>query len=89
MIQGMGKQYKEGERKCRKLTDGSEVCVSQKAWSVFFAKVNKEYGSGAEERPRSRSKDVGESEGELSELEIDLLVEYYLKKNKEEDKNDK
>ena len=37
----MGKTYSSGKKVCRKLSDGSEVCVSEKAWSIFYAWINK------------------------------------------------
>jgi len=41
MINSMGKTYKTGKVECKKLSDGSQVCVSEKAWSVFFGWLNK------------------------------------------------
>lgn len=37
MIQSMKDQYKKGTEKCRDMKDGSKFCMSEKAWSVFFA----------------------------------------------------
>jgi hypothetical protein len=85
MIKAMGKTYKTGKPNCRKMTDGKKICVSKKAWSVFFGKVTKEYGRGAEEKPRSRSKSVGESE-KPSELEKDIFIEWFLEDIKDENK---
>lgn len=47
----MGKQYKSGEVKCRPFTDGSKVCISKKAWSVFFATINKMGADDTKPRP--------------------------------------
>lgn len=47
MIQSMGRQY-PGKKVCRALQGGKQVCVSQKAWSVFYATVTKRHGQGAE-----------------------------------------
>ena len=41
MIQNMGKTYKKGKTICRKLSDGSEVCVPEEAWSVFYGYLAK------------------------------------------------
>lgn len=32
----MGKTYKKGKTTCKKLSDGSEVCIPEEAWSVFY-----------------------------------------------------
>lgn len=37
----MGKTYKDGDKVCKGLSDGSTVCVSKKAWSVFYATLRK------------------------------------------------
>ena len=47
MIKGMGTQY-PGSKVCRKLASGKQICVSKKAWSVFYGKINKMYGAGAD-----------------------------------------
>lgn len=47
MIRGMGRTYK-GKKVCRPVKGGKQVCVSKKAWSVFFGTVTKRYGQGAE-----------------------------------------
>lgn len=54
MAEGMRKTYAGGKGKCRPFTDGSKVCMSDKAWSVFFATINK---MGADEtKPRAKVK---------------------------------
>jgi hypothetical protein len=43
MVRGFGRnqQYKTGKIQCRDFSDGSKVCLHEKAWSVFFATLNK------------------------------------------------
>ena len=41
MIHNFSSEYKGGKVVCRKLTDGTSICASQKAWSVFFAYIRK------------------------------------------------
>lgn len=71
MVQSMGKQYK-GKKKCREFSDGKNVCVSEKAWSIFFATVTKNYSKGAEEKPRPKK----------TVEEADNLIEWYLRRIK-------
>jgi len=60
MAEGMRRTYAgQGKTKCRPFTDGTKVCMSQKAWQVFFATINK---MGADEtKPRPHSKSTQES----------------------------
>lgn len=62
MIRNMGKQYREGKIVCRDLSDGTKVCVSEKAWNVFFATGNKLYGKGFEvkEKPKKVEETISE-----------------------------
>jgi len=46
----MGKQY-PGKKVCRPVKGGKQICISKKAWSVFYATGNKRYGSGFEAKP--------------------------------------
>jgi len=92
MIEAMRKEYSEGKERCYDTSDGKKICASAKAWSVFFAKVNKDYGSGAESKPRTRT--VHESEKkeeeftEVSEVAADIFIDWYFDKIlKEEKKN--
>ena len=41
MIRSMKKTYTTGKVKCRDFSDGTKVCASQKAWSVFYASLKK------------------------------------------------
>ena len=50
----MGKQY-AGSIQCRDFTDGSQVCISKKAWSVFFATLNKRGWSDTKPMPKKTS----------------------------------
>lgn len=79
MIHSMDDEYPEGERKCYDLSNGKKICAHAKAWEVFFAKMNKERGRGGESRAKDRK--VGESEDltEVSDLEKDIYIEWYLK----------
>lgn len=52
---GLAKSYckgASGKKKCRDFTDGSSVCMCQKGWSVFFAKVNKLKTSESKPMPK-------------------------------------
>lgn len=69
-IKSMGKTY-PGPKKCKDV-GGKQVCVSQKAWSVFYATGNKRHGSGFETRPVPKK---------VSET-IDKIVEWYVNKGK-------
>ena len=74
MAKGMRKTYAgKGKVKCRPFTDGSKLCMSAKAWQVFFATINK---MGADEtKPRPKSKRTQESREKL----IEWFVESTLK----------
>jgi len=54
MAIGMRASYKAGKTKCRKFADGSQVCMSEKAWSVFFATINKMGASDTKPRPKKK-----------------------------------
>jgi hypothetical protein len=73
MIKGMGKQYPGSPKKCRKMSDGKDVCISKKAWNVFFATVTKRYGSGAEEKPKTKK---------VEETDTDYLIKWYIRRLK-------
>jgi len=51
MANNMRKQYKAGKVKCRPFTDGTKVCASKRAWSVFFATINKMGADDSKPRP--------------------------------------
>ncbi len=70
MIRGMGQQYKEGAIECRDFTDGSKVCISKKAWSIFYATLNKRGAKDTEPMP----KHVSETE------DAEAQVDWYVKK---------
>jgi hypothetical protein len=40
MIQNFAKEYKEGKVSCKQLSDKSNVCASETAWSVFYSYLN-------------------------------------------------
>lgn len=71
MIRGMGRQY-PGKKTCRKVQGGGQICVSVKAWSVFFGTVTKRYGAGAEKK--AMPKKVEETIGQI--------LEWYQEKQK-------
>lgn len=54
---GMGKTYK-GPTTCRKFTDGSQVCISKKAWNVFYATIKKLGGKPESPRPHKINETV-------------------------------
>lgn len=59
MVRGMAKQYKgQGSIKCRPFTDGSKVCASEKAWSVFYATIRKRKWDDTRPMPKSLSSEV-------------------------------
>ena len=60
MAKSMAKTYCKGatKKKCKKFTDGSQVCICQKGWSVFFASINK---MGAKETQPRPSKKINEA----------------------------
>jgi len=76
MIKAMAKQYPGKKRKCYEIQGGKKICASKKAWSVFFAKLRKE--GYDETKPKSVKVEESERE-ELSELEKDILIEWFLK----------
>jgi len=41
MLKNLRSQYKEGPVKCRPMADGTNFCMSEKAWSIFYATMNK------------------------------------------------
>ena len=69
---GMGKTYK-GPTKCRKFTDGSQVCMAKKAWSVFFATINKMGASPDKPRPHKISETVF---NEKAEKFVENLIQW-------------
>jgi len=93
MARGMGKEYKEGKVVCRDFTDGSKVCISEKAWSVFFATLNKKGWDESKSMPKStsealeewlRKKMEQESEevknvGEVEKIKQSKFVEKWIK----------
>ena len=92
MLQSMKKTYSgQGKTKCYDMSDGSKFCASEKAWSVFYAKVTEDYGKGAEAKPRSRDTQESQKDGvqKPSELEIDIFIDWYLGLDKEEDNDGK
>jgi len=52
MAEGMRGTYKVGPVKCRPFTDGTKVCMSKKAWQVFFATINKMGADETKPRPQ-------------------------------------
>jgi len=54
----MASQYKGGKVTCRDFTDGSKVCASTKAWSVFFATIRKHGWDEKSPRPHSVTETV-------------------------------
>lgn len=41
MIESMRKKYPGGKEVCRVMADGSKICAGEKAWSIFYATMNK------------------------------------------------
>ena len=76
MIQSIGKQYKGNSVKCRDLTDGTKVCVSTKAWSVFFATMRKKGWN--ESKPKSKSINETVINEAIDEF-LESLVEWAIK----------
>lgn len=60
MAEGMRKTYAGGKDKCRPFTDGSKVCMSVKAWSVFFATMNKMGADETKPRPKVKTSESTE-----------------------------
>jgi len=59
MIRGMAKSYRgQGKRVCRSMIDGSKVCASEKAWSVFFATIRKRKWDDTKPMPKSLSSEL-------------------------------
>jgi len=71
MIRGMGKSY-AGKKICRPLQGGKKICVSAKAWSVFYATIRKRHGAGAETKPMPKK---------VSET-LEQIVEWYKENRK-------
>ena len=73
MARSMRKTYPGEGTDCRNFTDGSRLCMSKKAWSIFFRTGTKLYGKGFDTKPRpKKSKSV-------EETEQDELIKWYLK----------
>lgn len=85
MIHAMAKQYTGGKIRCYDLSNGKKICASKKAWSVFYAKVTKDYGRGAETKPRDRKVSESDEEIEVSELSRDIMIDWLLEQNEIED----
>ena len=78
MIRGMKRTYcKGGANVCRDFSDGTKICACEKAWSVFFATVTKNWGRGAETKPIP--KHVQEA------YEREELIEWFLESFEESD----
>lgn len=58
MVKSMKASYKAGKTKCRKFTDGAITCMSKKAWSVFYATLNKHGWKDTKPRPKSVTETV-------------------------------
>jgi len=54
----MRASYKAGKKKCRNFTDGAIICMTKKAWSVFYATLNKNGWKAEKARPRSITETV-------------------------------
>ena len=67
MARGMMKTYGKGTT-CYNFTDGGRICMSKKAWSVFYATGNEKYGEGFETKPRPKSVE-----------ETQELIDWYMK----------
>ena len=84
MIQAMAKDYKTGVKRCYPKVGGGKICASAKAWSVFYAKVKKEFGAKAYMKPRTRKPKKGKKaqesmqdiEGMVDELERDIYIDW-------------
>lgn len=81
MIGAMRKQYTKGKKRCYPTTSGSQVCASAQAWSVFYAKVTKQYGRGAEAKAMhsaSEAELLPDKDGYYSELERDIWYDHFI-----------
>ena len=84
MIRAMAKQYKTGPTRCYPKIGGGKVCATQKAWSVFYAKVTKQFGKKAYMKARTRKKKKGKKaqesmqdiEGMKDELGNDIYIDW-------------
>ena len=76
MIQNMKKQYKSGKVTCRPFTDGSKVCASARAWSIFFATINKMGADDSKPRPEKVNETVFQ---ETVNQYIQSLIEWATK----------
>jgi hypothetical protein len=75
MAQGMKKQYKSGKTVCRDFTDGKKVCMSKRAWTVFFASINKMGAKSESPRPKSINETVF---NETAHTVIDDMVRWII-----------
>ena len=81
MIHAMAKEYTGGKTRCYDLSNGKKICAPKKAWRVFYAKVTKDYGRGAETKPRDRKVSESDEEIEVSELSRDIMIDWLLEQN--------
>lgn len=65
MIRGLGKQH-PGEKECR-LVGGDTICVSKKAWSVFYGYIKEHNLNEKTKMPHK----IEES--------LDIMVEWYVR----------
>lgn len=80
MIDAMRKTYTKGKKRCYPISSGGKVCASAQAWSVFYAKIAKQYGRGAETNPMhstSEAELLPDKDGYYSELERDFWVDHF------------
>ena len=84
MIRAMAKDYKTGAKRCYPKVGGGKICASAKAWSVFYAKVTKQFGKKAYMKARTRKTKKGKKaqeseqniEGMRDELENDIYIDW-------------
>lgn len=68
------KDGKGGDPKCYKFTDGSEICLCKRAWSAFFATLNKHGWKDTSPRPSSVSETIF---NKAVEETVASIVEWY------------
>ena len=77
MAVNMQSQYKGGSIKCRGFTDGTEVCMSSKGWSVFFATINKSGAKADKPRPKSINETIFQ---ETAKQVVDEMIQWAVEK---------
>lgn len=77
MAESMKPQYKGGKITCRSFSDNSQICMSKKAWNIFFATINKMKADDTKPRPQEINETVFQ---ETVKIVMDEFVEWAVRR---------